>query len=70
MEIINFELETSDDHSKWAVSLKPGNWTCVGDINRAEHQKHRGGGTVCMLSPIVAQAYQFLVAKFEPCPER
>lgn len=69
IKIIDFELVTSDDHSKWAVSESPGNWTCVGDINRAEHQKHRGGGTLCMFNAIVAQTYQLLVHEFEPCPE-
>ncbi|KAF7487971.1 Deoxyribonuclease-2-alpha [Sarcoptes scabiei] len=36
------------DHSKWAMSRKKA-FNCVGDINRAESQFNRGGGTTCMI---------------------
>lgn len=38
-----------------------------GDINRAEHQKQRGGGTVCQNSIQVAKVYRKSINQFEPC---
>lgn len=72
MEFIDFEFSTLDDHSKWTVSSVPetddqSNWICIGDINRAEHQKRRGGGTVCQRSGPIAANYRSLIQKFEPC---
>ncbi|KAJ6644487.1 Deoxyribonuclease-2-alpha [Pseudolycoriella hygida] len=65
MEQLNFDFNSTKDHSKWAVSAEP-SWICVGDINRAEHQKIRGGGTVCQQS-IVSEAYAALIKSTEPC---
>lgn len=39
----------------------------LGDINRAEHQKQRGGGTVCQNSIQVAKVYRKSINQFEPC---
>nr|CAH7753566.1 unnamed protein product [Callosobruchus chinensis] len=58
---------TTEDHSKWAVSSDNKNWICVGDINRAEHQKTRGGGTVCMNNQAVAVNYRKSVQTIEEC---
>ena len=49
------------DHSKWHVS-NTNNWICVGGINRQQHQKVRGGGTVC-------QQMQNLISGIEACPK-
>ncbi|OIN82985.1 deoxyribonuclease II family protein [Francisella sp. TX07-6608] len=38
--------ETQDDHSKWALS-ESGNHICVGDLNRENAQKERGGQILC-----------------------
>ncbi|XP_060841772.1 cell-death-related nuclease 7-like isoform X2 [Rhopalosiphum padi] len=61
-------FKSSLDHSKWAVTEESSvHWTCIGDINRAEHQGERGGGTVCIkLKPIWTQ-YQQLVSSIEKC---
>ncbi|XP_059610701.1 plancitoxin-1 [Phlebotomus argentipes] len=59
-----------DDHSKWAVALENNkDWICVGDINRAEHQMVRGGGTLCRWDKKVATAYRSTILDVEPCPE-
>ncbi|XP_058129762.1 deoxyribonuclease-2-alpha [Anopheles coustani] len=61
---------TLKDHSKWAVDESAeSRWICVGDINRQEHQKQRGGGSVCRLSPDVAGLYRGMVDSVEPCPK-
>lgn len=66
-----FTFKSQRDHSKWAVSdddsTSSVNWICVGDINRAEHQKERGGGTVCLNSTKIAGSYKKLIKLTEPC---
>ncbi|XP_058055785.1 deoxyribonuclease-2-alpha [Anopheles bellator] len=61
---------TLKDHSKWAVDMTAASrWVCVGDINRQEHQKQRGGGSVCRMSKPVAGLYRAMVGSVEPCPK-
>lgn len=55
----------SKDHSKWAVS-KDGHVLCVGDINRQEGQKSRGGGTTCIQDPHIASQMLKIVHGVEP----
>uniref|UniRef100_A0A8D8W1I2 Deoxyribonuclease-2-alpha n=1 Tax=Cacopsylla melanoneura TaxID=428564 RepID=A0A8D8W1I2_9HEMI len=43
-------------------------WVCNGDINRAEDQLKRGGGSVCMNNKAVWTLYQGLINGVEPCP--
>ncbi|XP_055695244.1 plancitoxin-1 [Lutzomyia longipalpis] len=62
-------FRTLDDHSKWAVSLGEQDWICVGDINRSEHQKVRGGGTLCRWDKKVATAYRNAILDYYPCPD-
>ena len=64
---INFS--TQHDHSKWMVS-DDNSLICVGDINRQEHQKVRGGGTVCIELDSVAKVYSQTIADSEPCTKR
>ncbi|XP_043275036.1 plancitoxin-1 isoform X2 [Venturia canescens] len=69
----NVVFTSTHDHSKWAVSMtngKHGNWVCVGDINRAETQFSRGGGTVCLKSPDLWKYYRNVVNDMEPCPKK
>lgn len=60
---------TMSDHSKWMVSQE-NDLICVGDINRQEHQKVRGGGTVCTKSEELSKVYYNAVADAEPCDLR
>lgn len=67
-----FAFKASQDHSKWAVSVKPagdgaGGWVCVGDINRNEAEEKRGGGTVCLKDPVVWKAYRTAALDCEMC---
>lgn len=68
LEMINLKFKSSSDHSKWAVANNSGsNWICIGDINRAEHQLHRGGGTVCVNDKRISAAYRNSINSVEPC---
>ncbi|XP_070505158.1 deoxyribonuclease-2-alpha [Chironomus tepperi] len=62
-------FSTLHDHSKWMVS-NDNNLICVGDINRQEHQKVRGGGTVCIQLESVAKVYNQIIVDSEPCSKR
>ncbi|XP_012537888.1 plancitoxin-1 [Monomorium pharaonis] len=65
---INFT--SSRDHSKWAVAIEGKinrTWVCVGDINRADTQYVRGGGTVCFNNKKVWNNYLKAVNQVESC---
>ncbi|XP_056141818.1 deoxyribonuclease-2-alpha isoform X2 [Lampris incognitus] len=72
----SFAFNSSQDHSKWAVSTKAagsrsggadGGWVCVGDINRNRAEERRGGGTVCLLDAVVWKAYRAAALECEMC---
>lgn len=72
IDAASYEFESLKDHSKWTVSASgdtQNDWICVGDINRQEHQKQRGGGTVCQKHKKIAQFYRKLVKDVKPCPK-
>ncbi|XP_038063607.1 plancitoxin-1-like [Patiria miniata] len=63
-------FKETHDHSKWAVTTKPGLvWTCIGDINRQCHQKLRGGGTVCFQNADVHRYFLSAVTEVQKCPQ-
>lgn len=66
-----YQFATLKDHSKWAVSV-PGDkeYVCIGDINRQEHQKVRGGGSVCSQLDEIANIYRIMVEDIESCPKK
>ncbi|XP_043467775.1 plancitoxin-1 [Leptopilina heterotoma] len=69
---VDLNFNSSHDHSKWAVASENksnSNWVCVGDINRADTQFTRGGGTVCLNLAKVWKNYRDSVAGIEPCPK-
>jgi deoxyribonuclease-2 len=66
------------DHSKWGVSVQGSSNSgrnvvtgegvvCLGDMNRAAWQAHRGGGYVCMQHQGLWQAFSSIVAAVEQC---
>ncbi|KAL7303502.1 hypothetical protein TKK_0003669 [Trichogramma kaykai] len=62
-------FNSTHDHSKWAISANDEySLVCIGDINRANTQFLRGGGTVCLSSPEVWKGYRDSVEEVEPCP--
>ncbi|CAH1113580.1 unnamed protein product [Psylliodes chrysocephalus] len=69
MKIAGVTFKSTEDHSKWAVASpdKTGSFSCVGDINRQEHQKLRGGGTVCFSNNKVMKLFQSLIGSVEDC---
>lgn len=64
----NIIFKTMKDHSKWMVSEQH-DLICVGDVNRQDHQKLRGGGTVCQQSK-VSSCYNDLIAGSESCKKK
>ncbi|EFA02962.2 Plancitoxin-1-like Protein [Tribolium castaneum] len=62
----NASFNDSQDHSKWAVTNNSA-WICIGDINRMNHQKFRGGGTVCLYNKSLAESYRESVVSMEKC---
>ncbi|XP_018051926.1 PREDICTED: plancitoxin-1 [Atta colombica] len=70
---VNIDFKSSRDHSKWAVAVEGKanrTWTCIGDINRADTQYIRGGGTVCFNNRNVWNNYRKAVNDVEPCPKQ
>lgn len=66
-----YEFATLKDHSKWAVSVPGDNeYVCIGDINRQEHQKLRGGGSVCSQLDEIVNTYRTMVEDIENCPKK
>ena len=70
MDFGRVAFTTRHDHSKWAVALdrhRP--YACVGDINRMQSQRKRGGGTLCVANEALWKVYTGAVAKIEACPK-
>lgn len=44
------KIAQKKDHSKWAISKNKGTLVCMGDLNREESQKSRGGQMCCIES--------------------
>ncbi|CAG9762507.1 unnamed protein product [Ceutorhynchus assimilis] len=65
----SISFKTASDHSKWAVSTVNDSlkWLCIGDINRAEKQTKRGGGTTCINNEKLASQYLNIVSSVEQC---
>ncbi|XP_063915959.1 deoxyribonuclease-2-alpha [Zophobas morio] len=66
LPVTDVSFRNTEDHSKWAVSVL-GPWTCIGDINRMNHQKFRGGGSVCLNNQKLAKIYLGCVEAFQKC---
>ena len=67
-ELDDDDFKTTKDHSKWAISLdKKKPFVCIGDINRMETQKRRGGGTACFSSQKVWRTFKKSVKSVEAC---
>ncbi|KAH0795669.1 Deoxyribonuclease II family protein [Histomonas meleagridis] len=54
----------SKDHSKWGVI---GSNVCIGDINRQESQKSRGGGAFCINDIQFSNEIHLLIDDYETC---
>ncbi|GLV35723.1 Deoxyribonuclease II [Carabus blaptoides fortunei] len=68
----NVSFSSTHDHSKWTITediLHTCKWICIGDINREERQKYRGGGVVCLSSLKLWKIYNTSVTEIEPCPK-
>ncbi|XP_058448460.1 plancitoxin-1 [Malaya genurostris] len=66
----DYQFASLKDHSKWAVSSESDkDYICVGDINRQEHQKARGGGSVCSQLTSIVAVYRRTISSVEGCPK-
>jgi deoxyribonuclease-2 len=54
----SLQYKESQDHSKWAVSKK---YVWIGDLNRMESQKKRGGGGVLIRDHNLVKAFRSLI---------
>ena len=83
IDALDFEIKskikftTHKDHSKWAVTYDENShlgmsdtekYVCIGDINRMETQKKRGGGTVCFVNKDLWKYFTKIVKSVEACP--
>lgn len=82
---INASWRTTEDHSKWGVSLAEAppaanngasagsaatrKWSCLCDLNREAGQMYRGGACVCSSSASLWQALSRLVDATEQCDD-
>merc|ERR1712080_122012 len=69
VELDDDDFTTKHDHAKWAISLdvkRP--YVCIGDINRMDTQRKRGGGTLCFLNPTVWKTFKNSIKVMEECP--
>ncbi|GAB6025678.1 hypothetical protein CHUAL_011666 [Chamberlinius hualienensis] len=66
---VGYSFTTGSDHSKWGAAPTGSSdpWVCVGDINRAESQEGRSGGTVCSLNQRPWKAFSDSVKGTVPC---
>ena len=60
-----YEFLASINHSKWAITKNEG-YVCVGDLNRMESQKKRGGGMVCFKQVDLAKQIRAGIT-YDPC---
>lgn len=71
--LLNVHFLSSQDHAKWAVTLRTHSfptdnvWVCLGDLNRQFSQFNRGGGTMCLQNRYIWDAFYSLVYSVEPC---
>jgi len=78
---LDFEIQskikfaTHKDHAKWAVAYSEEmtmpdaeKYVCIGDINRMETQKKRGGGTVCFVNQDLWKSFTAIIQSVEACP--
>jgi len=64
------------EHSKWAIAFDTQELTfpaagpiaCIGDINRMESQRNRGGGTSCFAHPGLWKGLYKLISGVDSCP--
>ena len=63
-----YEFLASVNHSKWAITANPNanGYVCVGDLNRMESQKKRGGGMVCFYKASLADQIRAGI-RYYPC---
>lgn len=57
---------SNKEHSKWAYSPSS-DVVCIGDINRMESQKKRGGGATCFKNYGLWNTYKTITTSVEPC---
>ncbi|XP_071802744.1 plancitoxin-1-like isoform X2 [Asterias amurensis] len=68
MKLGSEHFRQTKDHSKWAVTAPSGSkWICIGDINRMESQKKRGGGALCFENAAAHKNFLDGITDIEKC---
>eukprot|EP01127_Copromyxa_protea_P003630 TRINITY_DN13427_c0_g1_i1.p1 TRINITY_DN13427_c0_g1~~TRINITY_DN13427_c0_g1_i1.p1 ORF type:complete len:340 (+),score=63.40 TRINITY_DN13427_c0_g1_i1:52-1071(+) len=64
----NIQFHYTKDHSKWGVANSNSNYiSCIGDINRMESQRKRGGGTNCITYAPLYHALRNIISTTDSC---
>jgi deoxyribonuclease-2 len=63
-----FSYKKTNEHSKWAVGMTT-QVICIGDLNRIESQKKRGGNVICFKNEKLANIIRNGITLTEICPD-
>lgn len=75
VKVGNYAWSETKDHSKYGITLRSSfggsssgtPWVCIGDINRMESQRERGGGAVCVQNKSLWGAFDAVVQDIVDC---
>ncbi|KAJ4461990.1 putative deoxyribonuclease II family protein [Paratrimastix pyriformis] len=56
----------TNDHSKWGIAVHA-DWVCIGDINRMDSQRTRGGGAACIQHSGLHRLFASMIMGTETC---
>lgn len=63
-----FNFKYTVDHSKWAISANKENpFVCIGDLNRVNSQRKRGGQVTCQSNLDLWNIFSRSISSTEPC---
>jgi len=64
-----FEYTCQNEHSKWGISDKS-DIICIGDLNRCDSQKKRGGMIACFEDSNLKKEFKNAITDYEKCKNK